>query len=171
MDFDEFMALAIKEDEEKKEKGNQVTSQSNPNGRRYHIVLVDDLRNISASMKREILLAAKSSDLSVYVWEFQDPEVALQKIPKIKPDLLITDIKMPYLTGDKLVETVKKQMPDLPVIVVTGFATKENILSVYRSDKNSIVLSKPWESKRLMDTIAGLIGAPLEWPIEVEAKK
>lgn len=161
MDFDEFLASA------QKEKTGTSSSQkvvSKSNGKMYTIFLVDDLKSISSSMKREIMLAARASEISITITDFQDPELALEELQKTKPDLLITDVKMPYLTGDKLVEAVKKVHPELPVIVVTGFATKENILSVYKSDKNSIILSKPWESKRLIETVALLLQAPLIWP-------
>lgn len=162
MDFDEFLANAQKE-KAAAPAGNQK-AVNKANGKMYSIFLVDDLKSISSSMKREIMLAARASEVSITITDFQDPELALEELQKSKPDLLITDVKMPYLTGDKLVEAVKKVHPELPVIVVTGFATKENILSVYKSDKNSIILSKPWESKRLIETVALLLQTPLVWP-------
>lgn len=130
----------------------------------YKIVMVDDIKSISSSMKRELsFVARKLDDVKLAIVDIQDPEFAYEYLQKSKPDLLISDVKMPYLSGDKLVEAVKKLYPDLPVIVVTGFATKENILSVYKSDKNSIILSKPWEPERLVAAVNQMLGTNFNW--------
>lgn|GEM_PF-2820640 len=163
MDFEQFLSQASTQNTKEKSAVSAV-SEGKPGEKKHTVCLVDDLKSISSSMKREITLAARHSEIAVIIWEFQDPMQAVEHLQKNRPDLLITDVKMPYMTGDKLVEIVKKIYPDLPVIVVTGFATKENILSVYKSDKNSIVLSKPWEPKRLIETVAQLLGIPLTWP-------
>ncbi|EKJ87882.1 response regulator [Leptospira meyeri] len=130
----------------------------------YKIVMVDDIKSISSSMKRELTFVSRKLDnVKLSIVDIQDPEIAYEYLQKCKPDLLISDVKMPYLTGDKLVEAVKKLYPDLPVIVVTGFATKENILSVYKSDKNSIILSKPWEPERLVGAVNQMLGTNFQW--------
>ncbi|MCG6145656.1 response regulator [Leptospira bandrabouensis] len=130
----------------------------------YKIVMVDDIKSISSSMKRELTFVARKLDnVKLSIIDIQDPEIAFEYLQKSRPDLLISDVKMPYLTGDKLVEAVKKLYPDLPVIVVTGFATKENILSVYKSDKNSIILSKPWEPERLVGAVNQMLGTNFQW--------
>lgn len=130
----------------------------------YKIVMVDDVKTISSSMKRELAFVnRKKENIRLVITDFQDPEVAVDYLKKYKPDLLISDIKMPYLSGDKLVETIKKVYPDLPVIVVTGFATKENILSVYKSDKDSIILSKPWAPERFIEAVNQLLGTDFSW--------
>ncbi|MCT8334888.1 response regulator [Leptospira sp. 85282-16] len=130
----------------------------------YKIVMVDDIKSISSSMKRELTFVARKLDnVKLSIIDIQDPEIAYEYLQKSRPDLLISDVKMPYLTGDKLVEAVKKLYPDLPVIVVTGFATKENILSVYKSDKNSIILSKPWEPERLVGAVNQMLGTNFQW--------
>ncbi|TGN10408.1 response regulator [Leptospira ilyithenensis] len=129
------------------------------------IVMVDDLKSISSSMKRELMFVSKNTEgYRFNIIDFQDSEVALKFLEANQPDLLISDIKMPFLTGDKLVEEVKKFYPDLPIIVVTGYATRDNILSVYKSDKNSIILTKPWEPKRLVQALNKLLELDLIWP-------
>ncbi|TGK87756.1 response regulator [Leptospira noumeaensis] len=142
---------------------SQVTDVSK-DGKVYKIVMVDDIKSISSSMKRELSFVARKLDnVKLSIVDIQDPEIAYEYLQKSRPDLLISDVKMPYLTGDKLVEAVKKLYPDLPVIVVTGFATKENILSVYKSDKNSIILSKPWEPERLVGAVNQMLGTNFQW--------
>jgi DNA-binding NtrC family response regulator len=68
------------------------------------------------------------------------------------------------MTGDKLVEKVKAKFPELPVIVITGYATKENIINIYKADKNCVVLTKPWELESLLNALSKLLKMALELP-------
>lgn len=52
--------------------------------------------------------------------EAQDGEVALPLIEKTQPDVLITDIKMPFMDGLQLCKIVKEQMPWVKIIVLSG---------------------------------------------------
>ena len=56
-----------------------------------------------------------------FVGEAGDGEVALPLIRKTSPDLLITDIRMPFLDGLALTHIVKKEMPQMRVIVISGY--------------------------------------------------
>ncbi|MBP1746092.1 MAG: Fis family transcriptional regulator [Deltaproteobacteria bacterium] len=53
----------------------------------------------------------------------KDGTEALQKIEKGNFDVLITDIKMPGLSGIELLEKVKEEYPDIEVIIITGFGS------------------------------------------------
>lgn len=55
------------------------------------------------------------------VGEARDGESAYPMILKTKPDILITDICMPYMSGLELGEEVKKKLPDLQVIIISGY--------------------------------------------------
>lgn len=52
--------------------------------------------------------------------EAQDGEVALPLIEKNQPDVLITDIKMPFMDGLQLCRIVREQMPWIKVIILSG---------------------------------------------------
>ncbi|MCB1144427.1 MAG: response regulator [Leptospiraceae bacterium] len=119
----------------------------------YKILIVDDVKSVCNSIRRELTLASRNCKFSFKIVDIQDPSIGLKHAIDGNYDLLISDIKMPHLTGDKLINEVKKVLPNLPVIVVTGFATKENIVSVYQSDPKSIVLGKPWDNDRLLAAI------------------
>ena len=51
-----------------------------------------------------------------------DGAVALELLRELKPDVLLTDIEMPVMSGLELAAVVKKELPDTRVIIVTTFA-------------------------------------------------
>lgn len=53
--------------------------------------------------------------------EASDGEMALPLILKSKPDLLITDIKMPFMDGLTLCRLVKKELPDIRIVILSGY--------------------------------------------------
>ena len=53
--------------------------------------------------------------------EAADGEMALPLILKSKPDLLITDIKMPFMDGLTLCKLVKKELPNIKIVILSGY--------------------------------------------------
>lgn len=53
--------------------------------------------------------------------EAGDGELALPLIRKIKPDVLITDIRMPFMDGLALSELVKKELPATKIVIISGY--------------------------------------------------
>ena len=51
----------------------------------------------------------------------QDGEEVLQMMAQDRPDILITDINMPFLNGVELVKIVKEQYPEVVVLVLSGY--------------------------------------------------
>lgn len=56
----------------------------------------------------------------VYCGDASDGELALPMIESIMPDILITDIKMPFLNGLELSAIVRKRLPDTKIIILSG---------------------------------------------------
>src|SRR5256885_1266341 len=50
---------------------------------------------------------------------------ALQVIPHEPPDLVLTDLDMPGMTGLELVETLRREHPSLPAILITQYGSEE----------------------------------------------
>lgn len=55
-----------------------------------------------------------------YVGEASDGEMALPLIRKLMPDVVITDIKMPFMDGLALSEIITKEFPDIKVVIISG---------------------------------------------------
>ncbi len=88
----------------------------------YKIVIADD-----ESIVRERLLSLLKkldSDFEV-VGSFENGYDALLGIEKLQPDLLITDIKMPYIDGINLIKQAKFEVPLLQSIIISGYDSFE----------------------------------------------
>ena len=55
------------------------------------------------------------------VGEAADGEMALPQLLRQKPDLLITDIKMPFMDGLTLAKLAKKELPNLKIVILSGY--------------------------------------------------
>ena len=56
-----------------------------------------------------------------FVGEASDGEMALPMIRREQPDVVITDIKMPFMDGLSLTHIIKKELPDTRVIIISGY--------------------------------------------------
>lgn len=79
------------------------------------------------------------------------------------PHLLVTDLRMPYASGEDVLAKSRSKWPDLPVVLLT--ATPEAMLST--SNEFSAVLSKPVSLSFLRHTLAKLLGIDCVSPISI----
>ena len=71
----------------------------------------------------------------------------------LKPDLLLLDIRMPEMDGYEVMEKLKAENREIPVIALTAYAMREDEEKIRNHGFNAHV-SKPIKSKLLLDTIA-----------------
>jgi len=67
-------------------------------------------------------------------------------------DLIITDLTMPHLTGDRLASKVTAIRPDMPVIIATGYADAIDSDKVKQSGIKAFI-PKPYQKEELAKTI------------------
>ncbi|MEM7346997.1 MAG: response regulator [Chloroflexota bacterium] len=79
-------------------------------------------------------------------------EEALTKLTYNRYDLLITDLKMPGITGFTLVEVARSLHPDINVILMTAFGSPEVQDEASRLDVDKY-LTKPFSTAQLHETI------------------
>ncbi len=82
------------------------------------VFLVEDEYAIREGIKKSVNWEANGFEL---VGEAGDGEMAFPKILKSKPDILITDIRMPFMDGLELSRLVKKEMPNIKIVVLSGY--------------------------------------------------
>ncbi len=68
-------------------------------------------------------------------------------------DLVLTDVKMPGMTGIDLLEKIKQIKPDLPVIIMTAFGSVEKAVEAMHKGAYTFIL-KPFENEALIAHIA-----------------
>jgi len=80
---------------------------------------------------------------------------ALDLIETLKPDILITDIRMPGCNGLELIEQAKKLRPELEVVIISGYAHFEYAQTAIRCGVGNYLL-KPIKQAELMDTLKSI---------------
>ncbi len=75
---------------------------------------------------------------------FKDASEALLALNTNKPDLIITDIRMPGMSGLELLQKVSSKHPNLPTIVITAHSDIDNALSAYKGGAFEY-LAKPFD--------------------------
>lgn len=118
-------------------------------GGRLKILVVDD----------DPLVLANTSDLledlGHQVIAAEDGEAALARLRTGSGfDILVTDQMMPGLTGTQLADVVAKECPELPVLLVSGFAELPD------SARRLPMLAKPFNQHALMTAIGDALGKP-----------
>lgn len=81
---------------------------------------------------------------------------ALKKIAASKPDLVLTDVMMPYMSGYDLVEAIRKlpDREDVPLILMSAIDPAQ-----HPQGRWDAVLPKPFTLDKLLATVGELIGA------------
>jgi signal transduction histidine kinase/ActR/RegA family two-component response regulator len=97
------------------------------------------------------LMAESLEAIGYTVTQAADGESALIMLRQARPDLLITDYLMPGMTGAELMQKVRVQAPDLPMIIATGYADMKAIEEVIGENQ---LLRKPFPLAELAATVA-----------------
>ena len=84
----------------------------------YRVFLVDDEIAIREGIRNSRLW---DDNRFVLAGEAPDGEIALSMIGDIRPDILVTDVRMPFMDGMQLVTEVSQQMPWTQVIILSGY--------------------------------------------------
>ena len=86
-------------------------------------------------------------------------ELARSRKMGIGYNYLITDIFMPDIDGLKILKVIKKEFPELPVLVITGFGNDELKMTAL-AEHNTGFLDKPFEIEDLVKTLKELSPGP-----------
>ena len=90
------------------------------------ILVVDDEKNIRSGLAEAISLEGYD------VIEAENGKIAWEKMNTNNVDLLLTDLRMPEMTGEELIRKVRASYPKLPIIVLTGHGTIENAVEIMK---------------------------------------
>ncbi len=124
-----------------------------PRGR---ILVVDDDPLLLDTL-REILLSGGYDALAE-----SDGRAAIVRLAEARPDVVITDVKMPGLDGFALLRAVRARHPEMPVILLTGEGSVEMALRAVREEGAYHFFEKPVDNDRLLAVVGRALAASVE---------
>ncbi|WP_058302334.1 response regulator transcription factor [Gorillibacterium timonense] len=109
------------------------------------IIVVDDEERIRLGLAK--LIEQAGEDYQV-IGIFESGNELLENLERMEPDLIITDIKMPQMSGLTLIERIKELRPNVPIAIVSGFSDFEYARQAIRLGVEEYLL-KPVETEEL----------------------
>ncbi|GHF62335.1 DNA-binding response OmpR family regulator [Amycolatopsis bartoniae] len=125
------------------------TSEVEP---RSAVLVVDD-----NPMFRELLARGLALEGFEVATAPSGPE-ALVRLSERRPDLVLTDVDMPGMTGLELVRTLREWDADTPVLFVTGRATDADEAAGFAAGGNGYLV-KPFGWSELLERVQALLGS------------
>jgi two-component system nitrogen regulation response regulator GlnG len=123
-----------------------------------NVWIVDDDQSVRWVLEK----AMKQADMETR--SFERAEHLLEAIDDGEPDVLITDVRMPGMSGLALLERLRTTNPDLPIIVITAHSDLDNAVAAYKGGAFEY-LPKPFdidEAVELVHKAARASGAETE---------
>ena len=100
------------------------------------VVLVDDQTLVRQGVRGLLELVP---DIEV-IGEASDGEDALQKVPELKPDVLLLDIRMPRMSGIEVLEALRDRNALPPTLVLTTFDDGDAVISAIKAGAKGVML-------------------------------
>jgi two-component system NtrC family response regulator len=112
-----------------------------------HILVVDDERNYL------LLLETLLTEEGYRVTSLRDPELAVSYLRESDVDILIADMKMPRLSGQDLLEHVRRNYPHIPVLIMTGYGSIDGAVEAMKCGAFDYI-NKPFSNDELLLSVA-----------------
>lgn len=113
------------------------------------VFLVEDEVIVREGIKNNINWAGSGYD---FCGEASDGELAFPIISKEKPDIVITDIRMPFMDGLELSRLIKKELPQIKIIILSGHEEFEYAKEAIQIGIEEYLL-KPISSEELLQAV------------------
>lgn len=117
-------------------------------------------------MNKKRLLLAEDDELLAQLLNFRlekggyevqvsvDGREVKAHLKEYTPDLIISDIMMPYFSGMELIDYVRKELNlDTPIIIISSAGNEENVLTAFELGANDFI-SKPISPSELLVRVA-----------------
>lgn len=121
----------------------------------YKVFIVEDEHLIRENLRKLLLSYSETYPIS-FAGEAADGELGLAAMLDVKPDILITDIRMPFMDGLTLAKEAKKSLPWIKVIFISGFDDFDYAKSAIQLGAEEYLL-KPIKEEELQETLNNLI--------------
>lgn len=114
------------------------------------ILVVDDDDLVTGSLGSFFAL-----ELDVDPIIFNESRKAAAYLREEDVDLVITDFLMPEMNGIQLLRVAREAQPQVPRVLLTGYADKENAIKAINEVGVYQYLEKPWDNDRLKQVVLG----------------
>ncbi|WP_019421658.1 response regulator transcription factor [Paenibacillus sp. OSY-SE] len=115
----------------------------------YKLLLVDDEEDVREGLLREIEWSGCGYEV---IGTAENGREAIEAVDKLRPDVVVTDIQMPFLNGLQLSEGIREQFPTIKIIILTGYDEFEYAQKAVKLHIDEYVL-KPFSSQELIDVL------------------
>lgn len=111
------------------------------------ILVVDDEQNVLNALRRTL----RREGYEVYACTH--PQEALELLPQLNVDLVLSDHLMPNMTGLEFLKRVRTRFPDSMRIMLTGHADMQTAIDAINQGEIYRFLTKPWDDAELKVTL------------------
>ncbi len=118
------------------------------NNRKKNVLIIDD-EEIIRKMLEDVL---KEYNFDIYT--AKNGYEGLKIFRKLKPDIILLDIRMPVMDGKQAFEEIRKIDKNTKIIIMTGYAIDDDINSLVK-DKNVGFIKKPFDINELIELVNG----------------
>ncbi|MFW1676598.1 sigma-54-dependent transcriptional regulator [Pontibacter sp. JAM-7] len=113
---------------------------------RGRVILVDDETSVRQTTAQWLELAGFT------VTQFDNANAALAVLNPDYDGILVTDVRMPQMDGQELLQLALQQVPELPIILVTGHGSVDMAITAMREGAYDFI-EKPFDPERLVETL------------------
>lgn len=116
----------------------------------YQVLVAED----EPIILNDTVFEIENAEMGFHVkWTAYNGKDALDMIREEKPDVIFTDIKMPMMTGLEFIENIRREYPDLPIVLLTGFSQFDYARQAIRFNVEDYLL-KPLDTDELRVVLA-----------------
>lgn len=123
----------------------------------YKVFIVEDEHLIRDNLRHQIISLAEKYPI-IYSNEAADGELALASILDIRPDIILTDIKLPFMDGLTFAKEAQKLLPLVRIIFISGFDDFDYAKTALQLQADDYLL-KPIKNEDLEQTLIKVIAA------------
>jgi response regulator RpfG family c-di-GMP phosphodiesterase len=126
---------------------SQDTTTEQPPEEQATLLFVDDEANILSSLKRLF------RPLGYRIFTAESGKEGLEIMEQEKVELVISDMRMPEMSGAQFLEQVRAKWPDVVRILLTGYADITSTIDAINKGQIYRYISKPWEDNDITITV------------------
>ncbi len=116
----------------------------------HHILVIDDEAVIREGLRQTLTLEGYQVDSAA------NGKTGMEKLQKGNFSVVITDLKMPVMNGIEVLQAIQALQPNVPVIIITGFATVDSAVEAMKNGAYEY-LTKPFLPDDIVQKVSAAV--------------